>query len=71
MPMNPAAREPGTIILTKTQVDNSLVRPEFFKVRKWSDPIDGRLDGQGENDAEAARRSKELLNTGSGRAEGN
>ena len=64
------ARDPGTIELTPTQVDNYLVRPENFTVRRYSDPITAAFHGQSTNDPEAAKRSMEKLNTGSIRAEG-
>src|SRR5438270_903006 len=33
--MNPAARDPNPIEQSKTQIDNYLVRPEFFEVQSW------------------------------------
>lgn len=60
---------PGPIQLTKTQIDNYRVLPEFFTVRKWDDPIDQPFHGQGKNSAEAEARSL-VVNRGSIRAQG-
>ena len=65
------ARDPGTIELSETQIDNYRVRPEFFKVRNYNDPMTEPFHGQSENDAEAAKRSREEFNRGSLRAQGN
>ena len=65
------ARDPGTIQLSERQIDNYRVRPEFFKVRNYNNPIAEPFHGQSENDAEAAKRSREKFNTGSVRASGN
>ena len=62
---------PNPIELTETQIDNYRVRPEFFKVRQYSDPIEKPYHGQSENDREAEKRSREEFNRGSVRAEGN
>lgn len=64
------ARDPRPIKLTATQVDNYLIRPEDFKVRRYNDPMEAAFHGQSENDGEAARKSNERFNTGSVRAEG-
>lgn len=47
------------IELTKTQVDNYLVRPEDFTVRKYDDPLAEPFHGQGSNDVEAQARSSD------------
>jgi hypothetical protein len=52
-------------------VDNYSVRPEFFEIRKYSDPIAQPFHGQSSNDPEAAKRSREEFNRGSVRAAGN
>ena len=66
------ARDPGTREQTASQVDNYTVRPEWFVVRRYSDPIDQPFHGQSTNDAEAAKRSREKeFNRGSVRAQGN
>src|SRR5262245_29053437 len=65
------AHDPGTIQLSETQIDNYRVRPEFFQVRRYNDPIDQPFHGQSQNDAEAAKRSREEFNRGSIRAAGN
>ncbi len=69
--MKPAAREPGTVQLTETQIDNYRVRPEFFTVRKYDAPISAPFHGQSENDPEAAKRSMEQRNRDSIHAERN
>jgi len=56
---------------TPTQIDNYAVRPEFFEIRRYSDPIDEPYHGQGTNDPDAVSKSNERLNRGSVRAEGN
>lgn len=71
MTLKPEARDPGPIEQTPTQIDNYLVLPENFQVRRYSDPIRAPFHGQSENDAEAAKRSNEEQNRGSVRAEGN
>ena len=68
---NPVAQDPGPIEQTETQVDNYRVRPEFFKIRKYSDKINSPFHGQGENDAPSQERSREKFDTGSTRALGN
>jgi hypothetical protein len=66
------ARDPGTIEQTASQVDNYTVRPEWFAVRRYNDPIAEPFHGQSQNDAEAAKRSREReFNRGSIRAPGN
>ena len=66
------ARDPGTIQLSETQIDNYRVRPEFFKIRKYNDPIEGVFHAQDENDAESAKPSREReFNRGRVRAQGN
>lgn len=69
MPQPPITRDPDPIELTPTQVDNYEVRPEFFKVRKYDDPIDAPFHGQSTNDPEIAEKSNEKFNRGSVRAE--
>ena len=56
---------------TPTQVDNYLVRPEFFMVRRYNDPITEPFHGQSINRPEAQERSREEFNRGSVRAVGN
>ena len=66
------ARDPGTIQLSETQIDNYRVRPEFFKVRNYNEPLNEPFHGQSTNDPEAAKRSREReFNRGSVRAPGN
>jgi len=66
------ARNPGTIEQTASQVDNYTVRPEWFVVRRYNDPINEPFHGQSTNDAEADKRSRERqFNRGSIRAQGN
>lgn len=60
----------GPIEQTETQIDNYLVRPEFFSIRKYDDPITAIFHGQDENDNESAKRSREEFNRGSVRAPG-
>lgn len=71
MTLNPEARDPGPIELTPTQIDNYSLRPEDFTVRQYFDPIRETFHGQSNNDAEAAKRTREEFNRGSTRAEGN
>lgn len=68
--MKPIAKDPGPIELSPSQVDNYLVRPEFFPVRRYDDRIREPFHGQSKNDAEAAQRSNEQYNQGSARAKG-
>ena len=70
METNPIANDPNPIHLTPTQIDNYLVRPEDFKVRKWDDPLSEAFHGQGTNDAAVEQKSNEQCNRGSARAEG-
>ncbi len=62
---HPIAREPDPIQLTPTQIDNYEVRPEFFTVRKYNEPIREPFHGQAKNDPDVAKRSNEALNRGS------
>ena len=66
--MNPAARDPNPIEQSKTQIDNYLVRPEFFEVQSWDTAQS--VGGQTQNDAEAEKRSNQKSDRGSGRAQG-
>jgi hypothetical protein len=68
---NPMAQDPGPIELTETQIDNYLVRPEFFQVRKYFDPISEPFHKQSKNSPEAQERSRDPLSQGSVRADGN
>lgn len=58
------ARQPGTIQQTETQRDPYRARPEDFRVRAYSDPIAEPFHGQGRNDAEAEKRSREAFKRG-------
>ena len=69
--LNPIARDPDPITLNPSQIDNYTVRPEFFRVRRYNDPIRAPFHGQSQNDAAAEQRSNEKFNRGSVRAEGN
>ena len=65
------ARDPGTIEQSASQVDNYTVRPEWFVVRRYNDPINEPFHGQSTNSPEAQKRSREEFNRGSLRAKGN
>lgn len=65
------ASEPDPIQLTATQIDSYNARPEDFKVRKYADPIKENFHGQSTSDPEVEKKSNEMNNRGSVRAEGN